>query len=172
MAYFGGIFCDRVGQLQNRKSHTSRTPEKIGKKWAKNWRKIGKILVLSFFFCHFSPIFWIWDFLFCSWPTRSQGICFLQIWGWGVVRIVFSVAFSGAPWRLQISCRKSSDRLLASYSIECTPRGSCNSTLRRSLVAPYRAILPYHRCDTPYRAILLREVSTPPQMVRSPSLGT
>ena len=30
-------------------------------------------------------------------------------------------------------------------------------------MAPYRVILRYYRCDTPYRAILLREVSTPPK---------
>ena len=33
---------------------------------------------------------------------------------------------------------------------------------RLNLVAPYRAILRYYRCDTPYCAILIREVSTPP----------
>ena len=30
-----------------------------------------------------------------------------------------------------------------------------------ALVAPHRAILQYYRCNTPSRAILLREVSTP-----------
>ena len=37
------------------------------------------------------------------------------------------------------------------------------------LVAPYRAILRYCRCDTPYRArYSFREVSTSPKMVRYP----
>ena len=36
------------------------------------------------------------------------------------------------------------------------------------LVAPYRAILRYYRCDTPYRTILLREVSTPPKWCDTP----
>ena len=39
------------------------------------------------------------------------------------------------------------------------------------LVAPYRAILRYYRCDTPYRAILLREVAVP-QNGAGPLLGT
>ena len=37
----------------------------------------------------------------------------------------------------------------------------CSS--QRILVAPYRAILRYYRCDTPYRAILLREFRSPPK---------
>ena len=41
------------------------------------------------------------------------------------------------------------------------PRPFPNGSLKRrplsiSLVAPYRAILRYHRCDTPYRTILLQ----------------
>ena len=39
------------------------------------------------------------------------------------------------------------------------------------LVAPYRAILRYYCCDRPYRAILLRKVSSPPNGARPP-LGT
>ena len=37
-----------------------------------------------------------------------------------------------------------------------------------ALVAPYRAILRYYGCDTPYRAILLREVITPPKLCDTP----
>ena len=37
-----------------------------------------------------------------------------------------------------------------------------------SLVAPYRAILRYYRCDTPYRAILFQGGLHSPKMVRYP----
>ena len=37
------------------------------------------------------------------------------------------------------------------------------------LVAPYRAILRYYRCDTPCRAIHVREVCTPPKLCDTPS---
>ena len=40
------------------------------------------------------------------------------------------------------------------------------------LVARYRAILRYYRCDTPYRAILFQGGSHFPKMVRYPPLGT
>ena len=38
------------------------------------------------------------------------------------------------------------------------------------LVAPYRAILRYYRCDTPYRAILFKKGEHSPNMVRYPPL--
>ena len=43
---------------------------------------------------------------------------------------------------------------------------------RRSgnLVAPYRAILRYYRCNTPYRAILFQGGQRSPKMVRYPPL--
>ena len=44
-------------------------------------------------------------------------------------------------------------------------RFSCDSD---TLVAPYRAILRYYRCDTPYRAILLKRVSTPTKWCDTP----
>ena len=37
-----------------------------------------------------------------------------------------------------------------------------------TLVAPYRAILRYYRCDTPYRAILFKRGQHTPTMVRYP----
>ena len=43
--------------------------------------------------------------------------------------------------------------------------------LSRSLVAPYRAILRYYRCDTPYRAILFKEGEHFPNRVRYPPLA-
>ena len=39
-----------------------------------------------------------------------------------------------------------------------------------SLVAPYRAILRYYRCDTPYRAILSQPSQQSPNRVRYPPL--
>ena len=68
--------CDRVGQLQNRKTLKSR-----------KWKTIGKKNKDFLFFASFSPIFaylsyclpiclpilWILGlFLFCCWPTQSQ----------------------------------------------------------------------------------------------------
>ena len=40
----------------------------------------------------------------------------------------------------------------------------------KHLVAPYRAIVRYYRCDTPYRAILFKEGENSPNMVRYPPL--
>ena len=37
-----------------------------------------------------------------------------------------------------------------------------------NLVAPYRALLRYYRCDTPYRAIVFREISTSPKWCDTP----
>ena len=48
------------------------------------------------------------------------------------------------------------------------PCRSSNAPTGSNLVAPYRAILRYYRCDTPSRAILLREVSTPPKWCDTP----
>ena len=42
--------------------------------------------------------------------------------------------------------------------------------LALGLVAPYRAILRYYRCDTPYRAILFKGGQHSPKMVRYPPL--
>ena len=61
-------------------------------------------------------------------------------------------------------------------SLVC-PSKPCKITLWRDprkllgyLVAPYRAILRYYRCDTPYRAILFQGVSTPPKWCDTPPL--
>ena len=45
-----------------------------------------------------------------------------------------------------------------------------NSRPNLSLVAPYRAILRYYRCDTPYRSILFKGGQHSPKMVRKPPL--
>ena len=49
------------------------------------------------------------------------------------------------------------------------PPSGCPSTVWR-LVAPYRSILRYYRCDTSYRAILFREVGAPPKWCDTPPL--
>ena len=49
----------------------------------------------------------------------------------------------------------------------------CNTwSVFGTLVAPYRAILRYYRCDTPYRAILFQGIQHSPTMMRYPPLGT
>ena len=49
-------------------------------------------------------------------------------------------------------------------------RGGPASKNLSNLVAPYRAILRYYRCDTPYRAILFQGGSHSRKMVRYPPL--
>ena len=49
--------------------------------------------------------------------------------------------------------------------------GQKDSIVYSTLVAPYRAILRYYRCDTPYRAILSRLPQQSPNRVRYPPLG-
>ena len=46
--------------------------------------------------------------------------------------------------------------------------------VKRTLVAPYRAILRYYPCDTPYRAILLKGSQHSPKIQNDviPPLGT
>ena len=48
--------------------------------------------------------------------------------------------------------------------------GTVGSFGSPSPVAPYRAILRYYRCNTPYRAILFKEVSTPQNWCDTPTL--
>ena len=48
------------------------------------------------------------------------------------------------------------------------PGRSHSGRCTASLVAPYRAILRYYRCDTPYRAILFQGGCTPPKWCDTP----
>ena len=72
---------------------------------------------------------------------------------------------------------KSMRKLCRNYPLAVYPLVSPLNILEKwlanwSLVAPYRAILRYYRCDAPYRAIpFLREVRTPPKCCDTP-LGT
>ena len=52
--------------------------------------------------------------------------------------------------------------------LACTPCVPLFVHCLISLVAPYRAILRYYRCDTPYRAILFKGGEHSPKMVRYP----
>ena len=56
------------------------------------------------------------------------------------------------------------------YWAEKYIRHSERHSLEKRLVAPYRAILRYYRCDTTYRAILLLGGQQLPKMVRYPPL--
>ena len=86
------------------------------------------------------------------------------------------VSFGGTGARLLLPCI----RLCGVCVCVCGPLLSVPVLLGRdgqrfpsalvSLVAPYRPILRYYRCDTPYRAILLlrEEVSAPPKWCNTP----
>ena len=72
-------------------------------------------------------------------------------------------------WTFQSRLKNSISLLNFNLDVLNSPTG--NRGLVGGLVAPYRAILRYYRCDTPYRAILFKGGQHSPQMVRYPSLA-
>ena len=74
----------------------------------------------------------------------------------------------GRPWPRGVREKKlREERLRADCSF---PKYGWFLYLTAYLVAPYRVILRYYRCDTPYRAILSKGGKRSPKMVRYPPL--
>ena len=97
--------------------------------------------------------------LVCTLLMLEQGKIWLILWGVPL-------------WNARTGGMSASSRRPLCGDTPRCPILDCHSILKcfviTYLVAPYRAILRYYRCDTPYRAILFKEVSTPPKWCDTP----
>ena len=109
--------------------------------------------------------------------TSSREVsAFVSFWGaqamWGNAHCEFArrcLRTTQRPCRhsLRTSCDVTLQSSIVAWETSA-PFTISSFILRRiviSLVAPYGAILRYYRCDTPYRAMLFREVSSSSKMV-------
>ena len=83
--------------------------------------------------------------------------------------LLLRVSVISALW-LADGISNSGRRFLSPIVVEPVSLKTLNPNLLKYLVAPYRAILRYYRCDTPYSAILFKGGWHSPKMVRYPPI--